>query len=157
MKLNPQFALSFNGTCEAAFRCYERCLNGTITFMLTWGNSQSAADAPADWGEKIYHATLKVGTSRPTGTSSPRVSSWYCRWTTHSRRNVSSRNWRKVERSRCPFRRRFGRVASGSWLIGSGYLGQSTANESRKRQHEQSCVVTTRPNARCTRRPLALS
>jgi PhnB protein len=61
MKLNPQFALSFNGTCEAAFRCYERCLNGTITFMLTWGNSPSAADAPADWGDKIYHATLKVG------------------------------------------------------------------------------------------------
>ena len=32
-KLNPQFALSFNGTCEAAFRCYERCLNGTLTFV----------------------------------------------------------------------------------------------------------------------------
>ena len=61
MKLNPQFSLSFNGNCEAAFRCYERCLNGTITFMLTWGNSPTAAEAPAGWGTKIYHATLKVG------------------------------------------------------------------------------------------------
>src|SRR5204862_2024577 len=60
MTLNPQIALSFNGTCEAAFRCYERCLNGTITFMVTWGNSPSAAEAPADWVDKIYHATLKV-------------------------------------------------------------------------------------------------
>ena len=61
MKLNPQFALTFNGTCEAAFKRYERCLNGTITFVLTWGNSPNAAEVPADWGDKIYHATLKVG------------------------------------------------------------------------------------------------
>ena len=61
MKLTPQVALSFNGTCEAAFRCYERCLNGTVTFILTWGKSPSAGDVPADWGDKIYHATLKIG------------------------------------------------------------------------------------------------
>ena len=61
MRLTPQVALSFNGQCEDAFRCYERCLGGTITFMLTWGNSPNAADAPADWGGKIYHATLTVG------------------------------------------------------------------------------------------------
>lgn len=61
MRLNPQFALSFNGNCQDAFRRYERCLGGTITFMLTWGKSPSAADAPPDWGDKIYHETLKVG------------------------------------------------------------------------------------------------
>jgi PhnB protein len=61
MMLNPQFALSFNGTCEAAFRRYERCLDGTITFMLRWGHSPTPADVPADWGDKIYHATLKIG------------------------------------------------------------------------------------------------
>jgi PhnB protein len=61
MKLHLQFALSFNGHCEAAFRRYERCLNGTITFMVTWGNSPAAAEAPPEWGAKIYHATLKVG------------------------------------------------------------------------------------------------
>ena len=61
MKQTPQVALSFNGNCEAAFRCYERCLEGTITFMITWGNSPSAAEVPSDWAAKIYHATLKVG------------------------------------------------------------------------------------------------
>jgi PhnB protein len=71
MKLNPQFALSFNGNCEVAFRCYERCLNGTITFMLTWDNSPSAADAPAGWGTKIYHATLKVGDTVIMGSDQP--------------------------------------------------------------------------------------
>ena len=45
MKLNPNIALSFNGQCEDAFRCYERCLNGTITFSLTWGDSLMAAVA----------------------------------------------------------------------------------------------------------------
>ena len=71
MKLNPQFSLSFDGNCEAAFKCYERCLNGTITFMLTWGKSLSAAEAPPGWGAKIYHATLKVGETVIMGSDQP--------------------------------------------------------------------------------------
>ncbi|PYQ79487.1 MAG: VOC family protein [Acidobacteria bacterium] len=61
MKLNPQISLAFNGQCEAAFGCYEQCLNGTIAFMLTWGNSPMAGEAPPGWDAKIYHATLKIG------------------------------------------------------------------------------------------------
>jgi PhnB protein len=61
MELNPQLSLSFNGQCEEAFRCYERCLNGTITFMLRWGDSPASAEVPSDWHTKIYHATLNVG------------------------------------------------------------------------------------------------
>ena len=75
MQLNPQFALSFNGNCETASRCYERCLDGTITFMLTWGNSTKAADAPADWGTKIYHVTLKLGDTVIMGVDEP-VDRW---------------------------------------------------------------------------------
>jgi PhnB protein len=71
MKLNLNISLVFNGQCEAAFRFYERCLNGTITFMLTWGNSPMAADAPADWGTKIYHSTLKIGDAAITGGDFP--------------------------------------------------------------------------------------
>jgi len=29
--------------------------------MMKWADSPQVADAPADWGDKIYHATLKVG------------------------------------------------------------------------------------------------
>jgi PhnB protein len=61
MKLNPQLSLSFNGQCEAAFRCYATCLNGEIAFMLRWGDSPAAAEVPSSWHSNIYHATLNVG------------------------------------------------------------------------------------------------
>jgi PhnB protein len=61
MKLDLHVSLAFNGQCEAAFRFYERCLSGTITFMLTWGKSPMAAEAPPGWETKVYHSTLKIG------------------------------------------------------------------------------------------------
>jgi PhnB protein len=67
MEVNPHIALLFDGRCEAAFRCYEQCLNGTIAFILTWGNSPVAGDAPPEWHAKIYHATLKVGRTEIAG------------------------------------------------------------------------------------------
>ncbi|HWW84468.1 MAG TPA: VOC family protein [Vicinamibacterales bacterium] len=71
MKLTPQISLAFNGQCEAAFRFYERCLNGSIRFILQWGNSAAAADAPSDWASKIYHATLEIGGSAIAGGDLP--------------------------------------------------------------------------------------
>jgi PhnB protein len=59
IKLSPN--LTFNGQCEAAFKFYERCLDGKITFMLTWGDSPMADQAPAEWRDRIFHASLKVG------------------------------------------------------------------------------------------------
>jgi PhnB protein len=67
MDLNPCVSLSFDGQCEAAFKFYERCLNGKITFMLTWGDSPMANVAPPDWSRKIAHATLVVGNTRLQG------------------------------------------------------------------------------------------
>jgi PhnB protein len=67
MKLNPQIQLAFDGQCEAAFRFYEQHLNGTIAFMLTWGNSPMRADAAPGWEAKIFHATLKIGNAVITG------------------------------------------------------------------------------------------
>ncbi len=61
MNLNPCINLSFNGQCEEAFKLYERCMNGKITFMLAWGNSPMSKDAPPEWSSKINHATLKIG------------------------------------------------------------------------------------------------
>jgi PhnB protein len=61
MNLNPRIGLSFDGQCEAAFKFYERCLNGKIAFMLRWGESPMAKDAPAEWRGKIFHATLVIG------------------------------------------------------------------------------------------------
>jgi PhnB protein len=67
MTLNPCINLSFNGQCEAAFKLYERCLNGRITFILTWTESPMAKDVPPEWGSKICHATLVVGNTRLQG------------------------------------------------------------------------------------------
>ena len=61
----------FDGQCEAAFRFYERCLNGTISFMLTWGDSPAAAEAPPEWAGKVYHATLRVEDFVMTGGDLP--------------------------------------------------------------------------------------
>jgi len=61
MNLNPRIGLSFHGQCEAAFQFYERCLNGRIAFMLRWGESPLAKDAPPEWSEKILHARLVIG------------------------------------------------------------------------------------------------
>lgn len=60
MTLKPAINLQFDGQCEAAFKFYERCLDGTITYMLTWGDSPMAKDAPAEWSSKINHATFVV-------------------------------------------------------------------------------------------------
>jgi len=61
MPVSPCISLSFNGQCEAAFKFYERCLGGKLTFMLTWGDSPMAKDAPPEWSGKICHASLTIG------------------------------------------------------------------------------------------------
>ena len=67
MALNPCINLSFNGQCEAAFQFYERCLDGKITYMLTWGDSPMAKEAPPEWSRKIAHATLEIGSTTLQG------------------------------------------------------------------------------------------
>jgi len=67
MNMNPSIQLSFDGHCEAAFKLYERCLNGKIAFMLTWGNSPMAGETPLPWHSKIAHAMLVVGDTRLYG------------------------------------------------------------------------------------------
>ena len=72
MKLQPQLALKFNGNCEAAFRHYERCLGGTITFMMTWAEAPSTyIEVPPEWASKIYHATLALGDAAISGADVP--------------------------------------------------------------------------------------
>jgi PhnB protein len=69
MRLNTH--LSFNGDCEAAFKFYEECLGGKITFMMPYQGSPAAGYVPADWQSKILHATLMVGDSLLQGADAP--------------------------------------------------------------------------------------
>jgi PhnB protein len=65
MKWNPH--LSFKGQCEAAFKFYEKCLDGKITLMMTYGDSPLAGETPLDWGKKIIHATFALNDQVLTG------------------------------------------------------------------------------------------
>ena len=52
--------VNYPGTCEAAFRFYERHLGGKITLMSTHAD-QSNPNIPADWKKAILHARLEIG------------------------------------------------------------------------------------------------
>ena len=60
-------SLAFDGRCEAAFRLYERCFGGRITFMMTYGEAPGAGQVSPEWRGKIFHATLEIGDDVLTG------------------------------------------------------------------------------------------
>jgi PhnB protein len=59
MTISPY--LSFNGNCEEAFRFYASCLGGTLGPMFRYAGSPMAGQVPADWQDKIMHASVTVG------------------------------------------------------------------------------------------------
>jgi PhnB protein len=59
MNLNASVGLHFNGDCEAAFKFYEQLLDLKLEFVLPWGASPLASQAPAGWGDKILFARLR--------------------------------------------------------------------------------------------------
>jgi len=63
--------LSFNGQCEAAFTFYEKCLNGKFLSKFTYAGSPAAGQVPADYGDKLMHAVLKVGDYLVMGADAP--------------------------------------------------------------------------------------
>jgi PhnB protein len=69
MQLNPY--LHFNGQCEEAFKFYEKCLGGKITFMMPHEGTPVAHQVPQEWGKKILHATLNIGEDVLQGADSP--------------------------------------------------------------------------------------
>ncbi len=69
MRLNPH--LSFNGQCEAAFKYYEKHLGAKIEFMMTYADSPMGEKMPADWRNKIIHATIKIGDALVMGVDAP--------------------------------------------------------------------------------------
>ncbi|MET0356238.1 MAG: VOC family protein [Cellvibrio sp.] len=66
IKIYPH--LGFDGHCEEAFLEYQRIFGGTITTMMRYGDSPMAKDAPADWQDRIIHASLHIGDVELAGT-----------------------------------------------------------------------------------------
>lgn len=69
MQLNAH--LNFNGDCAEAYKFYERHLGARTLFSLTYGASPMAGEFPADYADKIMHATLEVGGTVVLGSDSP--------------------------------------------------------------------------------------
>src|SRR5207247_6347550 len=69
MQLNPY--LLFNGQCEAAFKFYERCLDGKILMMLTHGEAPIAEQVAPEMRNTIMHARLAVGDQTLMGSDAP--------------------------------------------------------------------------------------
>jgi PhnB protein len=53
--------LQFDGQCRFAFEAYHRLFGGTLTTMLSYGESPMATDVEPQWHDRIVHATLRVG------------------------------------------------------------------------------------------------
>ncbi len=58
--------LFFNGRCEEALKFYEKSLDATVQFMMRFKESPEPTPpdmTPPNWGDKIMHASLKVGST----------------------------------------------------------------------------------------------
>ena len=52
--------LHFCGRCQEAFEFYEELLDGSISLMLTYGDSPAADQFPTELQSKIIHANLRL-------------------------------------------------------------------------------------------------
>jgi PhnB protein len=69
MKLNPH--LNFNGNCAVAYKFYEQHLGAKTLFSITYGASPMAGEFPAEYADKIMHATIEIGDVTVMGADSP--------------------------------------------------------------------------------------
>src|SRR5262245_48463983 len=69
MQINPY--LGFKGTCEQAFKFYERVLGGKLLAMFTYGETPRSDQIAAEWRGKIAHARLAVGDKILMGGDAP--------------------------------------------------------------------------------------
>jgi PhnB protein len=53
--------LLFDGNCEEAFDFYQKTLGGEIKTMMKHEGTPAAKGVPAEWLDKILHASLEVG------------------------------------------------------------------------------------------------
>jgi PhnB protein len=59
MRVDPY--LFFAGDCEEAFRFYERVTGGKVEVLMLFEGSPAAEHAPAEWGKKILHGSMRIG------------------------------------------------------------------------------------------------
>ena len=63
--------LMFNGDCAEAFKLYEKVLDAKIEGMFPYAGSPAAEHAPAEFGDKIMHATMSIGHTKIMASDAP--------------------------------------------------------------------------------------
>lgn len=56
----PTPYLTFDGTTRQAFAFYAEVLGGKIEFMQTFGETPASNDVPAEFRDRVMHATLSL-------------------------------------------------------------------------------------------------
>jgi hypothetical protein len=142
MRIEPRISLVFNGECDAAFTLYQQCLGGTVTFRLTWGDSPMADQAPAEWRDKILHATLMVGGTALSGGDvlpgqyeRPQGFQLQLNLDDAAAAAASSRSSPTADGSPFPCSRPSGRSGSARSWTASAPRGGSTAENGRSYEH----------------------
>ncbi|HEV7690830.1 MAG TPA: VOC family protein [Hyphomonadaceae bacterium] len=69
MRVNAN--LSFDGTCEEAFKFYEKVLGGKIAAMFTYGGMPGSDHIPPHMKNRVMHVTLQVGDTVLMGSDAP--------------------------------------------------------------------------------------
>lgn len=69
MRINPY--LAFDGTCEAAFRFYEKVLGGKLVMMMRHADMPAGEACPAEMRDRIVHARLMLGDQPLMGGDAP--------------------------------------------------------------------------------------
>jgi PhnB protein len=58
LRISPH--LTYDGQCRAAFERYRAVLGGTLTTIITYGESPLASQFEPRWHDRILHATLAL-------------------------------------------------------------------------------------------------
>jgi len=63
--------VNYNGTCEEAFRFYEKHLGGKVTLLTTHGAGPESARFSDEWKGKVLHARLELNNAMLMGADIP--------------------------------------------------------------------------------------
>jgi PhnB protein len=69
MKISPY--LNFPGSAAEALAMYEKVFGGKVLFSQTFGESPMKDMVPAEWHDKLMHATLQIGDQEIMASDAP--------------------------------------------------------------------------------------
>ena len=64
--------VNYAGTCEQAFRFYEKELGGKVMMMMSHGQGPNASNLPAEQKDTVLHARIQIGDSVIMGADIPK-------------------------------------------------------------------------------------